>query len=516
MTTQAADIKLLKAEQTRLYAMMEAQPDRALIEARQLRDDGPDGMWTQLRGCVLAEAGRAAKDKQAIADGLAIFRKALAGKPDDPMAAYNLANALGALAVLDQTKLPERYLQTAALRLESRALYGSSAKALRKKHAEIATQCLTNVANALDYAFRWIEAFEAYADALAIYPENGVASGAAAEVLLRVSRTGRQRGAEHLRTEALRLARHSQHHADTVRAFAGEDAVQAFSRLPSQGAPPRRVTKERLSGYQRFVARHRLALSPVVHGLKPLRRWDDLQVTGIHSSKSDGPHTPPVFAMFNLLKGDYLLARDLLFEGAQNRHRETGWYADTLDYAVYGRKTSCLVLAQRSALDLLDRIAVLLNDYLGVGMSPNDVHFVRFWIEPKTSSWRTPLRDEIEAGNPALIALTEIAADLASTALGESKAIPFLYRHRHLRNSGTHRFTILHDIAIGDHRPSPAIEHLQLDEFQQAAIDTLKLARAALFYLVEAIDHRELRLAQRPGLVGSLAVIGHHRIRGRR
>jgi hypothetical protein len=159
VTTKVTDTKFLSAEQARLYELVDEQPERALKEARQLRDDGPNGIWTHLRACVLTEAGRAARDSPAIEDGIAIFRKLLASKPDDPMVAYNLANALGALASLDQTKLPDRYLETAALRLESRALYGSSAKSLRRKDARIATQCLTNVGHALDYSFRWIEAF---------------------------------------------------------------------------------------------------------------------------------------------------------------------------------------------------------------------------------------------------------------------------------------------------------------------------------------------------------------------
>jgi tetratricopeptide (TPR) repeat protein len=516
MMIATKDIALLKAEQTRLYGMTDADPAMALREARRLRDDGPHGMWTQLRACVLTEAGSASKNKKAVEEGTEIFRIALAAKPDDPMVAYNLANALSALAKLDGTKHPQSYLQTAGLRLESRALYGSAAMAFRKKSPKMATQCLTNVGNALDHAFRWIEAFEAYVEALSLYPENGVASGAAAEVLLRVSRTGRRRGSEHLRAVALRLAGHSQKHAATVRAFAGESAAHRLARLPSHAGPPLRVTKLGLSRYQLFVAQHRLALSPVVEGLRSLRRWDDLHITAIQERSSAGSTMPPLLAMFNLLKSDYLLARELLFEGFQDKHRDTGWYADTLDYAVYGRKTSCLVLAQRSALDLLDRIAVALNDYLGVGVPPTDVHFVRFWLEPKASDWRKPISDEIRAGNPALIALAEIATDLGNTILGEGKALPLLYRHRYLRNSGTHRFTVLHDVDIDEHRHSIAIEHLLMDDFQRAAVDTLKLARAALFYLVEAIDHREIRLGRGAGAVGSLAVPGHHQVRGRR
>ena len=70
--------------------------------------------------------------------------------------------------------------------------------------------------------------------------------------------------------------------------------------------------------------------------------------------------------MFNVMKGDYLVARELLFAGVsegKGRPRDTGVYFDTLDYAVYGATPSRLVLAQRTALDLLDKVAVALNDY---------------------------------------------------------------------------------------------------------------------------------------------------------
>lgn len=49
---------------------------------------------------------------------------------------------------------------------------------------------------------------------------------------------------------------------------------------------------------------------------------------------------------------------------------KTGQFADALDYALYGPDTSALVLAHRTALDLLDKVAVTANSYFELGLAP--------------------------------------------------------------------------------------------------------------------------------------------------
>ncbi len=128
---------------------------------------------------------------------------------------------------------------------------------------------------------------------------------------------------------------------------------------------------------------------------------------------------PAIFAMFNVMKADYLVARELLFQGFQDLDgggapaSDSGLYFDTLDYALYGVTPSRLVLAQRAALDLLDKIAVALNEHLSVGLKAKKVNFLEFWrAKPNEPTWRPALAEAIRGGNNALIALSEIAADL--------------------------------------------------------------------------------------------------------
>jgi hypothetical protein len=46
----------------------------------------------------------------------------------------------------------------------------------------------------------------------------------------------------------------------------------------------------------------------------------------------------------------------------------------------------------------------------------------------------------------------------------------------------------MHDLAIGDSLSSEAIEHIRVVEFQATVTRTVRLARAALLHVLEAID----------------------------
>jgi hypothetical protein len=275
------------------------------------------------------------------------------------------------------------------------------------------------------------------------------------------------------------------------------------------------------SEYSRFVAENRLVLSPIVEGLgDDGHRWDDAHIDGLSEPIGSSSGVPPVFAMFNVLKADYLVARQMLFESVSMEETvsDTGVYFDTLDYALYGRKTSLLALARRAALDLLDKIAVALNEYLGLGIDVDDVYFRTFWYEPKTTPvrWRTGLSAEVAAGNTALVALSEIAADLSADVSNGETQKGFLHEHRKARNTSTHRFLVLHDFALHGFRPSPSIEHRDLAEFERASIETLRLVRAALLYFLEVISRRERRSPRNGRFAIPMLLVPHHKIRGQR
>ena len=119
------------------------------------------------------------------------------------------------------------------------------------------------------------------------------------------------------------------------------------------------------SDYEKFVARHRLVLSLTIEGLDcSLKRWDSLCFDSITEPVGSASGVPPLFAMLNVMKSDFLAARYLAYQALTAKFPDSGFYTDTLDYAVYGIAPSLLSLAQRACIDVLDKIAAATTEYL--------------------------------------------------------------------------------------------------------------------------------------------------------
>jgi len=513
MSTADDEQRRYEAEQRRLVHLLNEHPAQAIIEARGL--PLAPTPWAMLRAAILADAGDATHDRGAVEEAMRLFRDRWEGHRE-PATAYNLANTLGALARMERFDGPDWYARTAMLRRDARALFVEAARRRAFEHARQVSQAYTNLGNALDAAFRWVEAYDAYQAALAVDPDHGVASGCAAQLVNRLADEDLFGHRPHLLAVAARLAYHAQQHADSVLASSGPHAVEQFSHLHAEPGPlptrPRATT-----AYQRFVADRRLAMSPVMEGLgHHLRRWDDAHIRRVSEPIGTGGQVPPVIAMFNTMKADYLAARELLFYGTRERRQESGHYVDTLDYALYGRSVAMLTLAQRAAMDVLDKVAVAANEHFAIGVDPHRVYFHTLWhaTAAPSSPWKAAVAAEIAVQNRGLLALTEMAVDLMQQP-GELTTTGFLNRQRVARHAATHRFVVLHDTGIRDPRPSAAIEHRELDEYEADAVDTLRLARAALLYFLAAIEHRERRTPE-DRISVPMMLMGHHWVRGQK
>lgn len=499
----------------RLYRLVDTQPSTAISKARRLPNLGPD--WLSLRAGILCDGGAADGNLLAVDEAIEVFEELNRALPNLPGNAYNLANALWSRALLEKPHGLKWYLRTSTLTSRARALYWLAARQQRDYDKKLASQTVTNLGNMLDAAHRWIEAYDCYMEALDIHPQNGVASGIAARVLLRVGRYGAHNHRTHLVGLAHKHAQHAKDNLATVREFGGEQAVATIQGLPSDTRVASTLQSVgRRSRYEAFVAKNRLYLTPVLDGVAHDRqRWDDAHVRLLIERTDAGPEVPPVIAMINEIKADYLVARDLLYQGLKDPPAvdETGLYLDTLDYATYGMLSSRLVLAQRSSLDLLDKIAVVINDYFNLGMSSDRVTFINVWRERRSAdNWHPGLSEALKLGNPGLVALSEISADLLAKATHEEP--PMLSAERRARNTGTHRFTVLHDMATGSYRPSEAIDHHDLGAFQKLSLRTLKLARAAYLHLLEAVYFDSVARQADAGTSLPLSLRSHHYIRG--
>lgn len=514
-----------------LTFLVDKDPKAAIKEARKLRPDNILDTYNTdaLRAAIMIDAGAACNDKSAVDDGVAILRRLLEQHPERLDLKYCLANGLSAQASCITYSGPEWYLETDDLRREARRLFhqvitGCSspeiyAQALtylgHERLRDIATRALTNLGNELLRAHRYVEAYDYYARALEYDPTNGVALTGAARVLLHLVERGIGDGKILLRVAARHL-KTAQANAERIRQLAGEYGYKMVADLLNTDLGDTEMPDlSTADDYQRFVAKHRLALAPTIEGLDlSMPRWDSLRIGEIFERISDAAAgnpplfgIPPLFAMFNVLKGDYLAARYLAYLALNGDVPESGSYADTLDYATYGMRSSLLTLSQRACFDLLDKVAVAASEYLRLPGSPKGITFLNRWFDDQdTKRWHPQVLYEIRSGNTALIAITEVARDVAGGG--------FLQEKRAMRHSSTHRFTVLHDLFGEPRRKSRYIEHYSSDDFIAHLIETIQLTRAVLFYFVEMIRHREQRIGRDAKYRVHLFVPDHSWVRG--
>lgn len=408
-------------------------------------------------------------------------------------AAYNRANGLAGifeikeagscLAAISSPSCSYRLAHLAGLR-ESRMLYRGIG-ADRSLPADVRGRALCNLANVLDDSGRWIEAFSAYKDALEADPTNGNAAGNIAELLRkRLARRVDQRG--HLAAVYDKYVAMAQALRDRTIELAGTAAAERWDSLELMGSHGHLLhAGNGLDPYQDWIVRHRLALVASAEGLgSDSPQWDTASARGVVGTA--GEDVPGIFGALNVLKAEFLVARQLAFRGAQmhaeppgRQHPDdSGLYTDTLDGAVYGQAAALLLLAQRSALDVLDKIAVTANEHFKSGLPPSKVEYSSYWTNTKTGQIR-PQLEAPDDDNYSLLALAELAGDLSERGMYPSARL--------LRNAGTHR--LVHATAGEPTGPTrDTFSTVNMHELQAAAIEALQVVRAAYLYFVDLID----------------------------
>lgn len=501
-----------------LNALLNSNPAEAVKQAREINlnlDTDERFNLMGLRAAILVDGGALIQEHDAIEEGITLFRELHSLFPTAHIT-YNLANGLVAAAgspPRDANWLNHQELSRGH-RAEARRCFWKVAQDV-DADPTLRTQAWTNLANQFSSSYRLGEAHDGWLAALEIDPENGVAATSAARSLLWLYEQG---GCSELtRIEAIMLAKIADRHRDRVIQYAGAQAAVQIAAFASElGDPPPRSPHK--DPFIIWVERERLTLAPAVELIDPtMSELDWLMLPGILEREPGARGTPPpVFAMFNVLKSDFILARDLLWRAIdEDAWPTTGRFGDTLDYATYGPDASALILAHRTALDLLDKIAVTANHYFEIGQSPEKVYFGKLWRgKPDKTTGAHPLAGKVEnairGGANALYGLVELADDYDSSA-------GILRSQKDLRNMGTHRFVVLHDIGDPEKsRQAPEIERHRREQFTQEALRALRVARSAIQMLALSISQHEQGLVRRTeGLVGSMIVPDHDWIRGR-
>lgn len=357
---------------------------------------------------------------------------------------------------------------------------GSSPRA--DPHTRSAAYC--NLANCLDHSGRWAEAYDFYLHALEADPSNGNAAGNLAQLLMNRIQSGvGQTG--HIAAVFDKYVNMAQSLRDGTISFAGADTANRWDGLEPTESPGH--LSHGLEGvedeYLKWIAAYRLALSPAVEGLGTEDpHWDSASIELLYGGSPE-EMSPPILAEMNVLKSDFLVSRQLAYEGyvqvtegPEQKDDDSGYYVETLDYSLYGLQYSKLLLAQRSALDVLDKTAVVANEHFCVGDEARRVSFRKFWAR-KDGTVRPGL---VKAPQHALppYALSELAYDMEDAGMyAPSQA---------LRNAGTHR--IVHAAFLEPTGVTvDARSRVDLFELVDSTMLALQVTRSAYLYLIDLV-----------------------------
>jgi hypothetical protein len=222
---------------------------------------------------------------------------------------------------------------------------------------------------------------------------------------------------------------------------------------------------------------------------------------------------PPTLArFFDIMKQEFVTARFLLYSGLNS---ERVHYSDrgvplsnTFDYPAYGLAVEQVKCAFRIAYSLFDKIAQFINHYWALCENSKDVAFRRIWYRKTGKQY--VLRDEfVLYPNWPLRGLFWLSRDLYDPTPGfRDHTEPEARALNDLRNKLEHGFVSVHGIdwlgSFADMRPlgtgpfgsDQNLYTVARGDLAAKALRIIKLARAALIYLVLAMHAEERRRAE--------------------
>ncbi|RQU34662.1 hypothetical protein DF142_28630 [Burkholderia cenocepacia] len=372
-------------------------------------------------------------------------------------------------------------------------------------------QILTNLANALSYCGRFVEASAVWAEALSKNPKFWMARGNRGSSLIDYAHSHNDgphgpifmwfahRELKHMLKDmdeeptlgdrGLRLRFSSK--IDWIERYYNLESInEAFSLDVSE-------TKLNVDDeYRRWCLFSGLYLN-TLNDIGPfeLAAHDDLDLPSMVTKLGKAP---VVVGFFNQLKQEFVSARWLYYEATNSDEvhgSDLGVYLyNTLDYPAYGLSVEKVKISFRMAYSILDKIAYFLNRYLELGIAEFDVSFRSIWKQKKSTAVRPEL---VASKNWPLRGLYWLSKDLFEPAFADV-IDPDAQGLSRLRNHLEHKYVKVHSFALPEPDTSDMwfddfAYSLTVDELERRTLRLLRLVRAALIYLVLGMHAEERR-----------------------
>ncbi|KAF1125345.1 LA2681 family HEPN domain-containing protein [Streptococcus agalactiae] len=252
--------------------------------------------------------------------------------------------------------------------------------------------------------------------------------------------------------------------------------------------------------YSHWCHKNLLYLNPLndLQSNEVYRYDDNLLLPNLLGNSKEDPTR--YFSMFNQIKQEYIYARYLCFNSLEvdevHFADENVSLIDCLDYTQYSVRIEGLKTAFKTLYSLLDKVALLLNEYFSIGISIRNINFHSIWN-------RSNVLKELLNKNIGLLSIYWITKDFdyesdSMTANPDSKKL------KKIRNYLEHRFTnVTLDFYYEEKNSTESRLFLTEKELRRSTIDLLHLTREVIFSLKNAIQIHEY---QKRELLGDNAI----------
>jgi len=480
---------------------------KALTKLTDYEDKNPNDKNFQLnKASLLTDIGCGMKDSNLIIKAIDINKKNLLSPLDQKHKTtihYNLANAYSSCFDLTERLKDEITLIPQSNNLQNaKKHFRQALLATDYPNGNLKKQILVNYGNCLDTLGRTVEALYFYEKALEIDKTFSMAIGNRAQALRFFANiSGIYREALYVEAYQAIQSIIDKHDLSDI---GGIKAKKAFERelkniesLFKDKNDLKRQLKHspynavNLTDFERFYidycSRENLFLNFHIHDRNcEAAITDPIFIRLLTKASDDDPFYGPynLAKYINQIKEDYAVARLLL---VQSQHKRTDLdnisrrttFVYCLDYSIFNLYIGLLKSAFKQAYNILDKIAVFINDYYQLGLSEKKIYFTSIWHK------EGKIRDEIlQSKNISLYALYDIFQDFKS---GEFKKI------QHIRNTLMHRRLVVFDSSCTCEDGEKDKHNIAYNTLLKNTVDLLLTVKSAIIYLVNFVNSNESR-----------------------
>lgn len=236
--------------------------------------------------------------------------------------------------------------------------------------------------------------------------------------------------------------------------------------------------------YKYFCNIHDLYLNPIENSHKcSAALYDPLIINRMIVNNDEHNKFIKITSYFNQIKQEFAFARYLAAQSFFQDPRlkfidKEIVILDTLDYSAHTIFLEHARSSYRIAYSLLDKIALLFNEYLDIGLNEKSIYFYK--LAPLYSD--RVLNKLSPITNPYISALLDLANDFRNGHFEKESSI---------RNSFEHRFKSIHIFSSSVKHKESEESLITTDEFRNILINLLKIVKSAIFYIVLLIEWEE-------------------------